>query len=324
MPTDRQIADPRESSVPRRPDDARQNEPTRVGWTRGSGCLPLAELLSDSPIAVASDLRSASVAQRLDLLVTRGKSGFDLIPTLTPRDVDLDQVDRIVVAVADGPNSPLATSYAARIARLLAVPGFLTTVYRSDGERQAAEERLQRLGRSQPTLEPSVIEARNVKGLLDTLDAGSVLVIGASGGSWFHRQLTGPGHSLLSGAPGGSIVVRDAPQRSFQAMSPAEGRAIGPTMTVGDALVVTSDPVVPVAEGGRLVGIVRRSRMTASPSQTRVADHLEAPVALTATEPAEHAGELMTFLDGGPIPVVGPANRLLGVIDFKGGLRDSA
>ncbi len=292
-------------------------EELRVGWTRGEGCLPLAQLLSSEPVPVGRQFVATCVAERLDAVVTRGRSPSDVVATLTPRSFDPDILEEVVVAVADGPHSPFAVAIADRIRATLELPGRLVTVFRSDAERVAAELRLASYATSHPRFSRSAIEAPSVKGLLEALEEGSLLVIGAPEGSWFQRQLLGPGPALIGGAPGPSIAVRSAPRRCFHVMSPASGRALAPHMSARDALLVTSDPTVPVADRGVLLGIVRRASLADAAPDTDVEDVMEEPVAVGAIEPTLAAEELAEFLDGGPVPVVGDKSELLGLVDLR-------
>ena len=292
----------------------------RVGWTRGEGCLPLAELLTSDPIPVGKQLVATCVEERLDAVVTRGRSPSDVVSTLTPRSFDAESAERVeevVVAVADGPNSPFAVAIADRVRSALDVPGRMLTVFRSEAEHVAAELRLSSYAGSHPRFSRDALEAPNVKVLLDALSAGSLLVIGAPEGSWFQRQLLGPGPALIGGAPGPSIAVRSAPRRCFHLMRPAAGRAVAPHMAARDALLVTTDPTVPVADGGLLLGIARREALRSASADASVADVMEDPVAVQTTEPTTAADELSEFLDGGPIPVVGEKSELLGLIDLR-------
>lgn len=287
----------------------------RVGWTRGSGHLPLADALGATTVAVRGDLADACVEHRLDLLVSKVRSSFDLVPTATPRDFEPDTVERVVVAVADGPNSPTAATVAATLSERLGIPGTITTVYRSDDELGEATARLASYADTHPALVGEPIEAPTVKALLDTLDPGAVLVIGAPEGSWFQRQLMGTGPSLRGGAPGASIVVRGAPRRCFHLMDDPEGRAIGPTMSVADARLVTTASSVPVASDGKLVGIVRRHELEAAAGDMPIAEIMGDPVAVRFDEPADAVGAAALLLEEAAVPVIGSHDRLLGLID---------
>ena len=88
-----------------------------VGWTRGHGCQPLASVLGDGvATAIRDDLGRACVNERIDLLVARRLTSFDLVPVVVPHSVELDTVEIVTVAVSDGPHSPLAVAAAARLA----------------------------------------------------------------------------------------------------------------------------------------------------------------------------------------------------------------
>jgi hypothetical protein len=274
-------------------------------------------VLTSDPIPVGKHLVATCVEERLDAVVTRGRSPSDVVSTLVPRSFVPESIEEVVVAVADGPNSPFAVAIAARVRSVLDVPGRIVTVFRSEAEQVAAELRLSSYAGSHPRFSRNCFEAPNVKVLLDALSPGSLLVIGAPEGSWFQRQLLGPGPALIGGAPGPSIAVRSAPRRCFHLMRPAAGRAIAPQMRARDAWLVTRDPTVPVAEGGLLLGIARRDALELASPDASVADVMEDPVAVQTTEPATAAEQLSAFLDGGPIPVVGEKSELLGLIDLR-------
>ena len=287
----------------------------RVAWTRGLGCLPLAERLDDGPpIAISGDLQRSCVTDRVDLLVARRFGSFDLVPVAVPHQVDFGNVCAVTAAVGEGPHSPLAAAVAARLALALGVPGELATVYRSYEEMPWALDRLERLSRDYPHLGHRATKESTAVKLIDSLAPSTLLIVGAPGGSWFQRQIYGPGHRLLVAAPAGAIAVRSAPRRCYhEAVEPA-GIAVGPRLTVGDALRVVAHQVVPVADNGHLVGMLRATAMTEVPSETRVAHVMEPAVAVTSTARVSAAGELAEFLEHSPVPVVDPDGRLIGVI----------
>lgn len=287
----------------------------RVAWTRGDGCRPLAELLGDSPgRPIESNLRQVCVSDRVDLLVTRRLTSFDLVPLVVPQSVALGDVASVSVAVSGGPHSDLAASVAARIAARLGVPGELATAYRTANEHEDAMQRLERIGGAHPELDRRAIEASSAAALVDPLTADTLLVLGAPGGSWLQRQLFGPGHRLAVAAPGGVVIVRSAPRRCFQDTDPDSRHAVGPQLAVREALRLFADAVIPVAEGGKLVGIVRAATLRSAHKRTAIGDVMEPAVAVSATEPTEAAAELYEFLDGGPVPVVDEQGYFIGTI----------
>jgi hypothetical protein len=286
-----------------------------IAWSRGHGCAGVADLLGDrSPIVIDGDLQRSCITNRVGALVTRRLTSFDLVPVIVPRNVEPHRVRSITAAVGDSPHSPLAATVAARLAEVLGVPAELATAYRDPDELPAAIERLNRLAQPHRELGRRVTHEVSAAQLVYTLPPSTLLVVGAPGDSWFHRQMHDPGHRLLDAAPGGSIVVRSAPARAFHDAVPAAGIALSPHMRVGEARRLMAHPVVPVADAGVLVGRLRYAATAdASPNAT-VFDVMEPPIAVGATETATAAAELATFLDSSPIPVVDGAGRLVGVI----------
>jgi hypothetical protein len=220
----------------------------------------------------------------------------------------------ITAAIGDGPHSSLAATVADRLAGRLEVPGELATVFRTAEEADSATERLDRLALQHPDLQRRAVQAPDAKGLVSTLSSTTLLVVGAPGGSWFQRQIFGPGHRLLVAAPGGSVVVRSAPRRCYhEAASPA-GVAVGPHLAVEDARALVRHETVPVADEGKLIGILRAAALRKSTTDSVVADLMEAPVAVSAAEPASAAAELAEFFGQSPIPVIDSYGQLVGVI----------
>jgi Mg/Co/Ni transporter MgtE len=83
---------------------------------------------------------------------------------------------------------------------------------------------------------------------------------------------------------------------------------------VDAARALVAYPTVPVADDGKLVGILRSERLAEAQSHQFIGDIMENPVSVSATEPAEVVGELGEYLASGPVPVVGRDGRLIGVI----------
>jgi hypothetical protein len=287
----------------------------RVAWSRGEGCLPLATCLSEAaPIQVSGDLRQSCVSQRIDLLVTRRLSSFDLVPIIVPHQVDLERVQAVTAAVGDGPHSQLAVAVAMRIGDAIDVPAELATVYRAPDEISAATARLSRLANSYPKLGQRAVNAPNAARLIDSLSPGTLLVVGAPGGSWLQRQLYGTGHRLLVTAPCGVVVVRSAPRRCYQSATDPTGVALGCHLTVGDALRLMTYAVVPVVDERLLVGVVRVSSLADVDPTLPIAAVMEPPVAIAGVEPRTAVADLRDFFGDSPVPVVDAAGYLIGTI----------
>lgn len=287
----------------------------RAGWTRGRGCQPLAEILSDNEVVpMRGDLTTTCISAGIDLIVARKMTRFDLVSTAVPHDVDFDRVTSVTIAVGEGPHTPLAAAIGARIATTLGVPGELTTVFRTDPESEGALTRLSRLADAHPGLARRSVASSSATVLLDGLDPCALLVVGAPGGSWIHRQLFAPGHKLQVAAPGGTIVVRSSPRRCFQEAVDANGIAISPHLPASVASTIVFHPAVPVAHQGELVGILRKDALFAAGPHRLVGQIMEPPVSVSATEPATAVRELREYLEFGPVPVVGLHDRLIGVV----------
>jgi hypothetical protein len=268
----------------------------------------------DAVIAARADLKTHCLAERIDLLVARRFTTFDLVPTVVPHDVSLDRVRSITAAVCDGPHSSLVAAIAARLSATLDVPAELVTVYRDAEELPDAVVRMAKLAAPHPEMGRRIAQSSTVAGVVDTLNSTTLLVVGAPGGSWIQRQLHGPGHRMISGAPGGVVVVRNAPRSCFhEAVDPA-GIALGAGLAVEDARRIMATSSVPVAREGRLVGILRADALTSAPAGATVGDLMEPPVAVLATESIAAVDDLRAFLDDGPVPVVDGKARLVGVV----------
>ena len=287
----------------------------RAAWTRGRGCQPLAEMLSDeAAIPVKGDLHTMCVSAAIDILVGRKMTRFDLVPTVVPHNIDLDRVTSVTIAVGEGPHTPLAAAVGARIAACLGVPGEMATVFRTAPESHVALERLGRFAASYPGMGHRSIANSSATVLLDGLDPSALLVVGAPGGSWIHRQLFAPGHKLQVAAPGGAVVVRAAPRRCFQEAVDATGIAVSPHLSASVADALISHPSVPVADHGELVGIVRRGALEEAGPSDQVGQIMEPPVSVAPTDSAAAARALHEYLDFGPVPVVGDGGTLTGVV----------
>ena len=281
----------------------------RVLFTRGDGCRELALTLGTAG-PVEGDLRAACLRQRADLLVARKLTSFGLVSVAVPHDFHRNTVGAIVAAVGGGPHSTLAALVAERLGRLLDVPASLASGSRSPREDAAAELVLTELGSVVPGLPAKVVRADSARDLVAGLAAGSLLVVGAPGGSWMQRQFFGPGRRLVVKAPAGALVVRRAPTRCFQAME--ESMAFGPAMPTREARRLLRDAVAPVVEEGRLIGIVRRSALAEAPAGGTVSAVVEPAVSVRDDEAVDAIDRIAADVD--PVPVVDADGRLRGVI----------
>lgn len=281
----------------------------RVIWSRGAGCRALAERLGDA-VPVDGDLRASVIRARADILVARKASSFDLVATAVPSGFEPDEVTEIVAAVGGGPHSELAGRVASKLAAHLEIPGRLITGSPSREEDFEAESTLAALTESAPGLSPKVVRAGSAKDLVEGLGPGSLLVLGAPGGSWLQRQFFGPGRKLVVSAPGGSIVVRSAPARCFQSMDEPTG--FGPAMPAREALRLLREASAPVVDAGILIGIIDRETLRGAAADAVVGDLAGDAVFVHDTDPIEAVAEVVPAAN--PVPVVDARGRLVGVI----------
>lgn len=287
-----------------------------VVWARGEGCPELADLLAGGTARrVGPDLRSSCIEARADLLVSRRLLSFDLVPLAVPHGFHPPSVREVVAAVAGGPHSLFAARVAETLGRALDVPASLVAASPAEDFDDAAESALGRAAASVPLAERRVVRAANPGAAVRALPAGTLLVLGAPGGTWWRRQFSGPGHQLQAGAPAGAVVVRTAPRRCFHDM--AEPVALGTQMPAGEALRLTTDAVIPIAEEGRLVGLVRRRVMQAARPDAPLGGLMEAPLFARPEDRLEDAAPLWALLEGAPAPLVDADGRLCGLLPLS-------
>jgi len=290
---------------------------SRQDWTvlhtRGAGVRRIAELLATgAPHRIRGDLHTAAAETGADLLVARHLTSSDLLPQVVPHHVEPAEVTSVVGAIGTGPHGTAVAAVSARLAAVLEVPGRLVAASSSAGDDPAAAAALDRSRSAAGGLDRSVQRVSDVTDVASAMPAGAVLVLGAPGGSWLQRHFLGPGRKLAVHAPGGVLLVRDAPLRCFQRLG--EWRAFGPQMRAADVLRVLTSNAAPIVVEGRVVGIIRRSRLEEAPAGAIAGSVMEAPVSIPWDSPVSDAQEISERLDGAPVPVVGPDGRLIGEI----------
>lgn len=289
--------------------------PRTVLWTRGEGCHELAELLAiGEAVQATGDPYEAGIRHRADMVVMKKVGSLDLLPVAAPEDFEPGSVTNVVAAVGEGPHSALAAVIAGRIASGLDVPAEAIMAVRP-GAPRAGARRILDIARAGSGLKGNVVELKGAPEMVKSMDPTTLLVLGAPGGSWLHRQFFGPGARLLTRAPGGTIVVRDAPARAFQYMSEPYG--VSPHMRIQDALAVVTTNVVPVVEDGGLVGIIRREALAKGDPIGEVGEVMEAPAFVEAIDAVDQIETLVEFFEGCAIPLVDRQGRLVGVLDPK-------
>lgn len=290
-----------------------ENFPTdfSVVWTRGKGCVELANLLADGrPNRVEGDLIVRAIEHRADLLVAKKvPSDFDLVSVAVPIDFQPEKVTKVVATVSGGPHSALAAEVAARLAHALDVPAEMISARVPDTDSTPADEILERIGLTVPGITGRVVEVEGMAELVEDLDEGALLVLGAPGGSWLQRAMFGPGARLRRTAQAGAVVVRGAPDRVFHHMG--EPVYVGPLREAADTLRFHTERTLAVAEDGRLVGLVRRDRLLGAGSDP-VGTVMEDAISVRVDETMSEAWVLEPEFGGDPIPVTDHDENLVG------------
>ena len=269
---------------------------------------------------MTGDLDEACIRARADLLVTRKPpGGFSLVSVVSPLDFEPAEVTAVVAAIAGGPHSELNVQVSDHLARRLNVDVHIATAYTDQDASGHAESLVARLGEFVPHAKQLSIQASDLTEFVKALPSGALLVLGEAGGSLLSRLVFGPGARLRARAQAGALIVRAAPPRVFQVMD--DPVFVGPLHLAGDGRRLYDDELVAVVEGGKLVGVVERTRLLAAAADAPVANLMDDPISVTATmslvEAATSiAGAHQNLRDRekspGPWPVVDANGHLIG------------
>ncbi len=281
-------------------------------WTRSAQCRALAEVLGGGTAQKAdANVAAACIEARAALLVARHLASFDLCNVAVPHGFSPDTTRSVVAAVGSGPHSHLAAIIAHRISRQLGIPARAVYGRRQGDEQPQAQAVLASIAADLPDLAVETIEAANPAAMVSSLPTGTLLVVGAPGGSWFQRQFFGPGARIQAKAHNGTIVVKHAPTRVYQIMQPPT--AFGPHMRVADAAQLAVNQHVIVALDGQLLGIACTQALQQARPDHELREVMDDPVFLNADEDLGHATQLIAR-HGSPIPVVDDHTRLVGTV----------
>ena len=259
-----------------------------------------------------ADVAESCIRARATLLVSKHLTSPGLCNLAVPHGFSPAATRSIVAAVGSGPHSRLAATLAYALAQQLGVPVRAVYGHHDSGERSRALEILNGITAHLPGIAVEPIQALSPAAMVSALPIGTLLVVGAPGGSWFQRQFFGPGARIRAKAPSGTIVVKHAPARVYQIMQSAT--AFGPHMRVADALQLTNTQHLIVAQEGRLLGLVSKSALAEARPDLELHDIMESPVFLSPEEDLDHSAELINHHRGSAIPVVDSRDRIIGTV----------
>ncbi|MGI9529352.1 MAG: CBS domain-containing protein [Acidimicrobiia bacterium] len=239
-------------------------------------------------------------------------TSFNLCSVAVPHGFSPSTTTSVVAAVGNGPHSLFAAALAQRLSTKLGVPSIAAYGYQHDGERSQALVALNSIASEVPGLQTVPIRAPSPAAMVEDLSDGTLLVVGAPGGSWFQRQFFGPGVRIQSKAPNGTIVVRHAPTCVYQVMR--DPVAYGPHMRAIDAAQVAHMQPIIVAEHGRLLGLVSQQVLLEADPTQELRDIMNEAVFLHADGTLEHARALLRHRIGVAIPVLDSQEQIIGAI----------
>jgi len=283
----------------------------RAVWSRGSGCVELATLLDPDTQRVEGDLTEFVVGHQADILVSkRFSASFEVVPTVVPFDVSFDRVGSVAALVAGGPHSELAARVAHRLGLALAVPTRLECAYETDGGQVEALNVVERLVGLVPGVEAGILQAGSASEVIEKTGDGTLLVVGAPGGSFLQRQFFGRGARLIAKSSIGAVAVREVPRRVFHGMD--EPAYVSPYMGAGDAARVMAGGLIAVVEDGVLIGSVTGTSLLMAGDGPRVADCMKEPVSLDRLDTVDDGVHRLRSLGVSSLPVVDDNMNLLG------------
>jgi len=288
----------------------------RVVWAGGPQARDLANSIAATEVTKAgSNLASSCIDSRADLLVLSNRTSLNLCSTAVPHGFSSEATRSIVAAVGGGPHSLLAGTLTSWLSDALGVPASAVVGYSDPTELPGAYAVLDQLAELLPQLPSRTVEATNPQAMVQALPSGTLLVVGAPGGSWFQRRFFGPGARIRAKASDGTIVVSHSPACVYQFMQPPVG--FGPKMWVADALLLSEGTDIHVAERGKLLGTVRIEALENARRDLELHQIMDTEIFLSVDDPIDEAADLVALHGDGLVPVVDDQSNLVGCVSSK-------
>ena len=295
--------------------DASYPEPAAtVAWTKGESNREVAEMLCDLPVRLSGDFEDACIDKGIDVVISKRYPKSNIVSSVIPVAFDADAITSVAVAVGEGPHSPLAVSIAEKVADSLGVPGTAIAAFRTPEQGDLARQRLDRLVGSDSPFDTRTLRTHDPRSIADHISKETLLVHGASGGSFIERHLTGTGNRLKSRARGCVLVVRSSEPKCFQSAVSPTLFTLAPELLAADALQVMTHPFAPVASARKLLGIVRVTTLLTADPGSSIEALIEPVAGLNRKDPVRVATFERDHLGPGPLPVIDDDGYLVGVI----------
>lgn len=288
----------------------------RVVWAGGNQARDLAEILTGGTATRAgANIVASCVDARAGLLVMSNRTSLDLCSTAVPHDFDQSSTRSIVAAVGGGPHSLFAATLASWLSETTGIEASVIFGHSDPTDLAQAPNILSQISAELPRLNTQIVQASSPASMVEALPSGTLLVVGASGGSWFQRRFFGPGARIQAKASAGTIVVEHHPRRVFQVMQPPI--AFGPRMLVADALVLSEGASIVVAERGKLLGTVAVTALTQAHPSLAISEVMDHGIFFDLTDTITDAIELAAHEPDSLIPVIDGESYLVGRVSLQ-------
>lgn len=241
-------------------------------------------------------------------MTSRLSMSLDLVPQLVPHGLVLDEADRVIAAVAGGPHSEFAAKVAHELGERLRLPTELVCAYSAETGPEQALEAVAILEQNVPGISHRIVEADRAWKFIEDASR-ALLVLGAPGGSFLQRHFFGPGARLVAHAPVGAVAVQSAPRRVFHEMRDPDW--VGTRLPADEALRLATAGVIPVVDGGVVVGMVTRGGLAVAGGRP-VGEIMEPAVTVRVDAPLVEA-RVAASLHGGTAAIVDANERLVGL-----------
>jgi CBS domain-containing protein len=269
-------------------------------------------LSDDTATKAGANLTASCIDSKAGLVVLSNRTSFDVCSTVVPHGFSSEATRSIVAAVGGGPHSLLAATLADWLSQMLGVPACAVYGHSDPSDLSHGEDVLSRTVARLPRMDVRTVEASGPAAMVGALRAGTLLIVGAPGGSWFQRRFFGPGARIVAKAPSGTIVVNHSPARIYRVMQPP--LAYGPNMRVSDALQLSEGSDVVVAENGKLLGTVKAETLRGARRDLELHQFVDGGLFLSQDDEISEAIDLIATYGGGLVPVVDDQERLVGCV----------
>lgn len=218
----------------------------RVVRTGGIQAGDLARALSDGTATKpGANLTASCIESKPALVVLSNRTSFDLCSTVVPHGFNSEATRLVVAAVGGDPDSLLAATLADWLSQMLGVPACALYGHSDPSDLAHGEVFLRRTVARLPGMDVRTVDVSGPAAMVGALRAGTLLIVGPPGGSWFQRRFFRPGARIVVEAPSGAIVVNHNSTRTLR------GHAVASRVWPEPACIGCSAAIGRIRRGGR-------------------------------------------------------------------------